>query len=236
MLHGCMTHNATLSCSQHHSPKRLEPCLSSEQQQTLLWQVKASSTLDRSTRGPSMQTLAMRVRLSCLVIYIKLVIPVRSMRACVMHNNQMVLAVLCCQHEAHLLWQTWRKLSWCLLAHTNFGAHRFWCVCNLSCMISAYDQLLVLSAEERTTTNPVADDMNACKELYDMTLEIVGQKPPEILDLAMPAWGLCSCNFVCWTSIVGLHWQLLNSRSPVLPLLSEELSSYNITSDLYAVT
>ncbi|KAL0042386.1 hypothetical protein WJX77_010878 [Trebouxia sp. C0004] len=41
--------------------------------------------------------------------------------------------------------------------------------------------------EERTTTNPVADDMNACKELYDMTLEIVGQKAPEILDLAMPA-------------------------------------------------
>lgn len=54
-------------------------------------------------------------------------------------------------------------------------------------MIFAYEQLLVLSAEERTTTNPVADDMDACKELYNMTLEIVGQKAPEILDLAMPA-------------------------------------------------
>lgn len=54
-------------------------------------------------------------------------------------------------------------------------------------MILTYEQLLVLFAEERTTTNPVADDMNACKELYDMTLEIVGQKAPEILDLAMPA-------------------------------------------------
>ena len=42
-------------------------------------------------------------------------------------------------------------------------------------------------AEERTTTNPTADDMNACKELYEMTLEIVGQKAPEILNMAMPA-------------------------------------------------
>ncbi len=54
-------------------------------------------------------------------------------------------------------------------------------------MVSKCEQLLVLFAEERTTTNPVADDMNACKELYDMTLEIVSQKAPEILDLAMPA-------------------------------------------------
>jgi len=64
------------------------------------------------------------------------------------------------------------------LANTDFG---------MSATFHAYEQLLVLSAEERTTTNPVADDMNACKELYDMTLEIVGQKAPEILDLAMSA-------------------------------------------------
>ena len=42
-------------------------------------------------------------------------------------------------------------------------------------------------AEERTTTNPVADDMDACKELYEMTMEIVGKKDPEILKVAMPS-------------------------------------------------
>ena len=41
-------------------------------------------------------------------------------------------------------------------------------------------------AEERTTTNPVADDMHACKELYEMTMEIVGKKDPDVLKLAMP--------------------------------------------------
>lgn len=45
----------------------------------------------------------------------------------------------------------------------------------------------VCPAEERTTTNPVADDMNACKELYEMTMEIVGKKDPEVLKLAMPS-------------------------------------------------
>lgn len=41
-------------------------------------------------------------------------------------------------------------------------------------------------AEERDTTNPVADDMDACKELYEMTMEIVGKKDPDVLKLAMP--------------------------------------------------
>lgn len=41
-------------------------------------------------------------------------------------------------------------------------------------------------AEERDTTNPVADDMDACRELYEMTMEIVGKKDPDVLKLAMP--------------------------------------------------
>lgn len=40
---------------------------------------------------------------------------------------------------------------------------------------------------ERDTTNPVADDMDACRELYEMTMEIVGKKDPDVLKLAMPA-------------------------------------------------
>ena len=49
------------------------------------------------------------------------------------------------------------------------------------------DKIEQCLAEERTTTNPVADDMNACKELYEMTMDIVSQKDPEILKTAMPA-------------------------------------------------
>ena len=41
-------------------------------------------------------------------------------------------------------------------------------------------------AEERSTTNPIADDMQACKELYDMTFDIVAQKASDIKGLAMP--------------------------------------------------
>lgn len=41
-------------------------------------------------------------------------------------------------------------------------------------------------AEERTPSNAIADDMQACKDLYDMTLEIVAQKAPDIKKLAMP--------------------------------------------------
>ena len=42
-------------------------------------------------------------------------------------------------------------------------------------------------AAERDTTNPAADDMDACRELYEMTMEIVGKKDPDVLKLAMPA-------------------------------------------------
>ena len=41
-------------------------------------------------------------------------------------------------------------------------------------------------AEERTPSNGIADDMQACKDLYDMTLEIVAQKAPDVRKLAMP--------------------------------------------------
>ena len=54
--------------------------------------------------------------------------------------------------------------------------------CNARC-----SQAVCYLAEERTTTNPVADDMNACKELYDMTMEIVAEKDPNVAKLAMPA-------------------------------------------------
>ena len=54
-------------------------------------------------------------------------------------------------------------------------------------LLTCIDLCTCVDAEERTTTNPVADDMDACKELYEMTLEIVGKKDPEILKLAMPA-------------------------------------------------
>ena len=41
-------------------------------------------------------------------------------------------------------------------------------------------------AEERTPSNPIANDMEACKELYEMTLDIIAQKAPDVKDLAMP--------------------------------------------------
>ena len=41
-------------------------------------------------------------------------------------------------------------------------------------------------AEERTPSNPITQDMQACKELYEMTLDIVAQKAPDVKDLAMP--------------------------------------------------
>lgn len=46
-------------------------------------------------------------------------------------------------------------------------------------------QFLML-AEERTPSNPIADDLQACKELYEMTLDIVAQKAPDVRKLAMP--------------------------------------------------
>ena len=42
-----------------------------------------------------------------------------------------------------------------------------------------------MCAEEWTPSNAIADDMQACKELYDMTLELVAQKAPDIKKLAM---------------------------------------------------
>ena len=41
-------------------------------------------------------------------------------------------------------------------------------------------------AEERAPSNPIAEDMKACKELYEMALDIVAQKAPDITTLAMP--------------------------------------------------
>lgn len=46
-------------------------------------------------------------------------------------------------------------------------------------------QMHVGNEKERTPSNAIADDMQACKELYDMTLEIVAQKAPDIKKLAM---------------------------------------------------
>ncbi|KAL3155087.1 hypothetical protein ABBQ38_011150 [Trebouxia sp. C0009 RCD-2024] len=40
--------------------------------------------------------------------------------------------------------------------------------------------------KERTPSNPIANDMEACKELYEMTLDIIAQKAPDVKDLAMP--------------------------------------------------
>ncbi|KAA6424661.1 MAG: hypothetical protein FRX49_05328 [Trebouxia sp. A1-2] len=47
-------------------------------------------------------------------------------------------------------------------------------------------QMHVGNEKERTPSNAIADDMQACKDLYDMTLEIVSQKAPDIKKLAMP--------------------------------------------------
>ena len=44
----------------------------------------------------------------------------------------------------------------------------------------------MLSAEERTPSNPIAGDDQACKDLYNMTLDIVAQKAPDIQGLAIP--------------------------------------------------
>ena len=41
-------------------------------------------------------------------------------------------------------------------------------------------------AEERTPSNPIAEDMQACKDLYDLTFEIVAQKAADIKGLAIP--------------------------------------------------
>ena len=43
-----------------------------------------------------------------------------------------------------------------------------------------------VAAEERTPSNPIADDDKACKELYDLTFDIVAQKAPDIKGLAIP--------------------------------------------------
>lgn len=50
-------------------------------------------------------------------------------------------------------------------------------ICDHSCM---------LAAEERTPSNPIAEDSQACKDLYDLTLEVVAQKAPDIRGLAIP--------------------------------------------------
>lgn len=40
--------------------------------------------------------------------------------------------------------------------------------------------------KERTPSNPIAEDMQACKDLYDLTFEIVAQKAADIKGLAIP--------------------------------------------------
>lgn len=42
------------------------------------------------------------------------------------------------------------------------------------------------AAEERTPSNPIAEDSQACKDLYDLTLGVVAQKAPDIRGLAIP--------------------------------------------------
>ena len=44
----------------------------------------------------------------------------------------------------------------------------------------------VMPAEERTPSNRIAGDMRACKELYEMTLDVVAGKAPDIRSLGMP--------------------------------------------------
>lgn len=43
----------------------------------------------------------------------------------------------------------------------------------------------VMPAEERTPSNRIAGDMQNCKELYEMTFDIVAGKAPDIKKLAM---------------------------------------------------
>ena len=43
-----------------------------------------------------------------------------------------------------------------------------------------------MAAEERTPSNPIAGNDEACKELYDLTFDIVAQKAPDIKGLAIP--------------------------------------------------
>ena len=43
-----------------------------------------------------------------------------------------------------------------------------------------------VAAEERTPSNPIANDDDACKELYDLTFDIVEQNEPEIKGLDIP--------------------------------------------------
>ena len=43
-----------------------------------------------------------------------------------------------------------------------------------------------MPAEERTPSNRIAGDMRACKELYEMTLDVVAGKAPDIRSLGMP--------------------------------------------------
>ena len=44
----------------------------------------------------------------------------------------------------------------------------------------------IASVEERTPSNPIAEDSGACKELYELTLDIVARKAPDVQKLAMP--------------------------------------------------
>ena len=46
--------------------------------------------------------------------------------------------------------------------------------------------LVHMAAEERTPSNPIAEDDQACKELYDLTFDIVAQKAPDIKGFAIP--------------------------------------------------
>ena len=57
------------------------------------------------------------------------------------------------------------------------------------------DTCLDVLAEERTTTNPVADDMDACKELYEMTMEIVGKKDPRCSQARYASMNVTVTNF-----------------------------------------
>lgn len=42
-----------------------------------------------------------------------------------------------------------------------------------------------MPAEERTPSNRIARNMQACKELYEMTFDIVAGKAPDIKSLGM---------------------------------------------------
>ena len=44
---------------------------------------------------------------------------------------------------------------------------------------------MCVAAEERTPSNSITTDPQACRELYDITLDIVAQQAPDIKQLAI---------------------------------------------------